>query len=421
MKIVIVSWAHYSHTTATIPLVNELLKQGHEIYYFGKEKFDYLFPQNKFIKYIPYCVNQEEVELIIEETFEMMEVLSYEINDKQSVINFRNTYEKYNMKLQMLYYEDVFEKIKEINPDFIFRDACSFFGKMIGTKLNIPIHGYLTNLAFSKEYVFSNPKKILPLLFGINLDFLTDKEIQEVFEELEDFNKTYSEHLGIPRKAVLYTYDPEEDRNIIFSSPKLQPTINNTNKKYYITTPPVLVNNNQLNQVRIKEKLIYVSTGSTFYAVDKFYNSIINAFKNSEYQVIITIPLEEEEITVRNLPENIMIKKFVDQNEMLKKASLFITHGGYNSICEAIYHEVPMILFPITADQYINTHVIEELKIGKEMVRENLNSSYVKLLCEEVITSDEFSTNLKMLAESFEDSLPLEEVVDELLNCSKKV
>ena len=44
---------------------------------------------------------------------------------------------------------------------------------------------------------------------------------------------------------------------------------------------------------------------------------------------------------------DVYIFNFVPQLQVLKGADLFITHGGLNSIREAINAEVPMLLYPV--------------------------------------------------------------------------
>ena len=61
---------------------------------------------------------------------------------------------------------------------------------------------------------------------------------------------------------------------------------------------------------------------------------------------------------------DIIIEKFVNQIDILKEASIFITHGGKNSIYESIKYGVPMILFPAGGEQEYNANLIEYIKCG---------------------------------------------------------
>ena len=61
------------------------------------------------------------------------------------------------------------------------------------------------------------------------------------------------------------------------------------------------------------------------------------------------------------IPENFVVAQFVPQLAVLRKADVFITHGGMEeSISEAVLNQVPMVVVPNTTEQSI-----EEINTGK--------------------------------------------------------
>ncbi len=50
-------------------------------------------------------------------------------------------------------------------------------------------------------------------------------------------------------------------------------------------------------------------------------------------------------------PANALLVPDAPQVEVLRRASLFVTHGGFNSVKESVYFGVPMIVLPIFYDQ----------------------------------------------------------------------
>jgi UDP:flavonoid glycosyltransferase YjiC (YdhE family) len=54
------------------------------------------------------------------------------------------------------------------------------------------------------------------------------------------------------------------------------------------------------------------------------------------------------------LPENIMVKQWVSQEQVIRQADLFINHGGVNSIHDGLYCGVPHLLIPQQAEQTFN-------------------------------------------------------------------
>lgn len=67
----------------------------------------------------------------------------------------------------------------------------------------------------------------------------------------------------------------------------------------------------------------------------------------------------------RWFPENFIVRPFVNQNEILRHADLFITAGGVNSIHEALYFGVPCLLCPQQGEQLLNARQFQRLGFGR--------------------------------------------------------
>ena len=73
-------------------------------------------------------------------------------------------------------------------------------------------------------------------------------------------------------------------------------------------------------------------------------------------QVQIFMRYSKEVPSTMKLPTNVKLIKWLPQNDLLghNKTRLFLTHGGANGQFEAVYHAVPMIVFPLFGDQPYN-------------------------------------------------------------------
>ncbi len=56
----------------------------------------------------------------------------------------------------------------------------------------------------------------------------------------------------------------------------------------------------------------------------------------------------------------------------------FITHGGQNSLLEAAYAGVPLIIVPFFADQFHNGQSVQRQGFGYQLLRENINKDSMK-------------------------------------------
>src|SRR4029079_3126708 len=64
------------------------------------------------------------------------------------------------------------------------------------------------------------------------------------------------------------------------------------------------------------------------------------------------------------LAPNMAGAEFLPQVSVLPQVDLVITHGGNNTVTEAIHHGKPMVLLPIFWDQHDNAQRVDETGFG---------------------------------------------------------
>ncbi|KAK9877423.1 hypothetical protein WA026_018536 [Henosepilachna vigintioctopunctata] len=108
--------------------------------------------------------------------------------------------------------------------------------------------------------------------------------------------------------------------------------------------------------------------------------------------------LLKSEIHLPNAPQNVLVRKWVPQNDVLAhlKIQAFITHGGLGGITEAVFHGVPMLGIPFFGDQKAN-------------VLSSAETGYTYPLNYEDITQESFDTALKEILwnKKYSDSMKL--------------
>nr|XP_046243828.1 UDP-glucuronosyltransferase 3A1-like [Scatophagus argus] len=86
-------------------------------------------------------------------------------------------------------------------------------------------------------------------------------------------------------------------------------------------------------------------------------------------------------------PPNLRLVDWLPLNDLLghKQARLFITHGGQNSLLQAVYHAVPVLAIPLFGDQFDNVVRAETKGLGltirpTQITRELLSSTIQTLM-----------------------------------------
>lgn len=99
-------------------------------------------------------------------------------------------------------------------------------------------------------------------------------------------------------------------------------------------------------------RVIYCSFGTVqskdLKTIRRFVKKLLLAVERSDYLLIIASPVHHEEIKPSGpVQENVLFVKSVPQLDLLSHTDVFITHGGINSIKEAVHAGVPMLACPI--------------------------------------------------------------------------
>ena len=121
--------------------------------------------------------------------------------------------------------------------------------------------------------------------------------------------------------------------------------------------------------------LVYISFGTLMHADKRFFEKLIAAFAGKRVEVICAVGSEKLVRALGDLPQNVRVYARVPQLTVLRRASLFVTHGGMNSVNEALYYGVPMIVIPFGLDQPLVGRELRRHKLGRVIEPRELTSA----------------------------------------------
>ena len=103
----------------------------------------------------------------------------------------------------------------------------------------------------------------------------------------------------------------------------------------------------------------------------------------------------------------IYLREFWNQIGLLDKVDLFITHGGMGSYQEALWKGVPLIVRPISYDQFLIAHEVERLGFGLKLPEET-DIVTLKNSIEKVLTDEDFKKRVSMSRDWFDSNKTLQ-------------
>lgn len=112
--------------------------------------------------------------------------------------------------------------------------------------------------------------------------------------------------------------------------------------------------------------LVYVSLGTVEHVETMALRVVLRALRDEPVEVLVsTGGADRSSAELGPVPDNAVVRRFVATQEVLARASVFVTHGGANSVHESLSAGVPMVCQPQGADQYEWSRRVVELGAGE--------------------------------------------------------
>lgn len=382
-KVVFFSIPAHGHTNPTIEVVRGLTSRGNEVWYYSFQEFREKIEEAgaNYISCDDYLPNlRPEDEKKVGKDFSAMIEM---IVDTTVALD-----------------EKVCKELEEINPDCIVSDSLCCWGKLFANKLGITYICSTTTFAFNQytaPMMKQSFKEIMYMLLGM-------RKVNKKLELLRS-------HGYDVKNFVSIIQNDNETNTIVYTSKEFQPMVDTFSDKYYFVGPSVA--DVMVEKERNARKKIYISLGTVNNKNINFYKNCIEAFKDNDIDVIMSVGNNTEISQLGNIPKNFKVENKFNQLEVLQEVNGFISHCGMNSVNESIYYGVPLILFPQQSEQKMVCRRVAELGAG--FVLKNDKPQNIKEAVLEVINNTKYEENAQKLSKSFKNSGGSVKAVDAIL------
>lgn len=344
MKIVFFNIPAHGHTNPTLGVVKELIKNNHEVYYYSYEMMREKI-ENTGAHFIPCDKFDSQIELTNE--------------DKEKIAKDLVFSTKLIIDMTLSLDDAILKEMQQLKPDVIIADSMAFWGKLIARKLNIPFISSTTTFAFNKYSARIMKQEKMGLF--------------ELLKSIPKINKNLNRlrEKGYNVKSVLDIISNDENTStIVYTSKYFQPYAETFNDNYAFVGP--ILRDVTESIEKPSNPTVYISLGTVNNNNGNFYKNCFNALKDENLNVIMSVGNDIDFESLGKIPNNFTVKKHVDQISVLQITDVFITHCGMNSVSEALYNGIPLVLFPQTAEQKGVANRVTELNAG--IFLENIDS-----------------------------------------------
>lgn len=387
---VLFSYPYFGHVNPTVGLVQELVNRGEQVYYYTTDAY---------MKYIQMdgvtCRSYGDVLGLLDEEIpihstEPLEILRRLVPHKL---------DKHQRMASLL-----IQQVLADDPDYIIRDCESYWGKMLGLMLDVPVICYITTIALNETMIDRHRDYFLANVFGNTTGHLALPAANSFSEYLNDYTRELSQPYAVEFKAI-DAFSGADDLNLVFTSQAFQPFADSFGPDYLFLGPVIRREEEEdadgdLPAFADSETWIYISMGTVYNDCLPFYKKCIEAFKDSSLKVIMSIGTRIAPEELGDLPDHMIVRTHVPQSRVLGRVAAFITHGGHNSTNEALYNHVPMVLFPQAADQFAVSSRIEALGAGIVGDSRNCTPEDIASMAARVMSEPSYAESCRKVGEA---------------------
>ena len=349
MRILFINLPYHGHVIPTIGLVQELIKAGHQV---------------------TYLIPHDWEERIAESGAEFLGYENSPKLDKQ----IRNAFfkaEEVIASFDLVLYEQFF---------FVGKHLAEKHGKKCIRIFTAPV----TNKELMRAFISSGgPMGIfrIPLIGTL-------------------WTQDCVKGLGIKLKCSNWLDEIVEnptDCNLVYTLRSFQPFAEDFPEEQFHFIGPSVYDRKEEDVPILPKPIICISLGTILKGAEKFFRACVDAFQNENVTVVMSVGRSFDIAKLGKLPENFIVKDQIPQVAVLKQARAFITHGGMNSVSEAMIHSVPMVVIPFVSDQPVNARQVEKMGLGKVLDYKSITADALRDAAFAIMENQQIQENLRKI------------------------
>ena len=356
----------FGHSNPTFPVVAELVRRGERVVYYNSARFaePILAAGAEFREYRGFPTLPDSLSRRMLEFVPLLAEALEAFLDAEA------------------------ERLRAEPPDFVMHDCIALWGAEAGRMLGVPVMAINPGLIIN-ESVAELSRRIMPpeALPGRHTVRLSDAPM--LWKVWRRRNRTLRKH-GLPYKRIREVLDP--DFNVVFTSEALQPFAGELVGRYSFVGSPT-VEREETAPFPLADlgdrKLVYISLGTLFNDQPDFFELCFEALGRLDATVLLSLGRKDADLSALKPPPNFVIRDYVPQIAVLRRASAFVTHGGVGSSSEALYLGAPQVFMPQIWDGYLMAHQISTAGAGIALSRRP-SATELRAAVERVIADPSF-------------------------------
>ncbi|MFA9194940.1 nucleotide disphospho-sugar-binding domain-containing protein [Flavobacterium sp. FBOR7N2.3] len=361
------------HVNPTLSIGATLLERGHQVAWISLDQnLQHKLPEGGELLLIQY--DQTDAEKRESENY--LDIISKKVVYGIDSIKF--LYEDVLIPLNRHCYNGIIPLLKEYQPDLVIGDHQLFAASIAAKKLGLPYATTVTAPAAIK--IMSELPKVHEW---------EEKQIIALQQELgvtENRALDCSDLLTLVLTSQYFFGEMDLESNFQFTGPVL-------------TERPISCEFDWEKFNSSSRKKILVSIGTTFDHNHKkaFFQKVIDAFKDENLTVVVV----SDPQLFEHWPANFMVYQQVPQLDLLPHLDGVVSHGGHNTVSEALSNSLPLVVIPIAYDQSHVAGRVVRTGAGERLNFNRFKAHHLNEAVQNILTNPEYKKAAETVRKSF--------------------
>jgi MGT family glycosyltransferase len=379
----------HGHINPSLPLVTELIRRGHEVIYFTTADYRQRVEATGAAVRIYNGIDDDYFDVRgLDGSFPQKAALALLTTTKNIL-------------------PELLETVNQAKPDYILYDCMCPWGYFVAQIMGLPAVSSASLMPMSSRVMLDwrALRIALPMLLK---GFKAGNEANRLSKEL---GKQYN----MKSLSMMNILNAPGDLIISYSSPAYVPFADTLPENVKFVGWTMLENKVDEPFIHDSDRpLVYISLGTVINENKSFFELCIRAFAGMLYDVLITTGGRFSPEQFGTLPENITVKLWVPQAQVLRHTALFITHGGLNSIHEGLYCDVPLLVVPQQTEQTFNAMRVVELGTGLMLQEHTVTEMTLRARVQQLLSDPRYRTQAARIGGTLRSAGGMAKAVDEI-------
>ncbi|RFP57840.1 MAG: hypothetical protein BJG00_012545 [Limnothrix sp. CACIAM 69d] len=150
--------------------------------------------------------------------------------------------------------------------------------------------------------------------------------------------------------------------------------------------------------------LVYASMGTLHTAKKEILSAIVAACSTLPVQLVLSLGQWTLEQADQSFPAGTIAVPYAPQLALLRRASLAITHGGANTVLEALSFGCPLITIPLASDQPAVSARVTWAGAGTTIAQKQVDAVRLRQLIAQVLENPDFKNCAEVMKTEIENS-----------------